>query len=111
MDRLTFIATLAGALLVAPRPAIAQAAGKVRRIGFVGSSALPEAYSDAFRTGLAALGFTVGQNVSIEYRGLGDRLSPTPQVVADFVRSHVDVIVAYGSPAVLSAKEATTRIP
>jgi len=49
--------------------------------------------------------------VSIEYRWLGDRLSPTPDVVADFVRSNVDVIVAYGSPAVLSAKEATKSIP
>ena len=110
MDRIKFIATLGGGLLIASRAAIAQPAGKVWRIGFVGSSAIPGTYSDAFRTGLDALGFTVGQNVSIEYRWLGDRLSPTPEVVADFVQRNVDVIVAYGSPAVLSAKEATKSI-
>ena len=111
MDRLKFIATLGGGLLIAPRAAIAQPAGKVWRIGFVGSSGVPGTYSDAFWTGLGELGFNVGQNVAIEHRWLGDRLSPTPEVVADFVRSKVDIIVAYGSPAVLSAKEATKSIP
>ena len=47
--------------------------------------------------------------MSIEYRSLGDRLSPTPEVVADFVRTNVDVIVAYGAAATLSAKEATSK--
>jgi putative ABC transport system substrate-binding protein len=63
------------------------------------------------QTGLGELGFTVGQNVSIEYRWFGDRLSPAPEVVVDFVRNKVDVIVAYGSPATLSAKKATKSIP
>jgi putative ABC transport system substrate-binding protein len=66
---------------------------------------------DAFRAGLGEQGFSVGQNILIEYRWLGDRLSPTPEVVGDFVRGNVDVIVAYGSPATLSAKKATQRIP
>ena len=90
---------------------MAQPAGKLWRIGFVGGSSAPGAYTDAFRAGLGELGFAVGQNVSIEYRWLGDRLSPAPEVVADFVRSPVDVIVASGSHAVLSAKEATKSIP
>ena len=100
---------LAASVLAAPLVAIAQPAGKVWRIGFVG---LPlGAYRDAFGKGLGEFGFTVGQNVSIEYRGLGDPLRPTPEVVADFVRTNVDVIVAFGAPAVLSAKEATKTIP
>jgi putative ABC transport system substrate-binding protein len=114
VDRLKFIATLTGGLLAASRTAVAQPAGRTWRIGFIGllgGPAFPETYGDAFRTGLGELGFIVGQNVSIEYRSLGDPLSPTPEVVADFVRAHVDVIVAYGSPAVLSAKEATKSIP
>ena len=91
---------------------MAQPAGKLWRIGFVGgSSGIHGPYTDAFRAGLGELGFAVGQNVSIEYRWLGDRLSPAPEVVADFVRSPVDVIVASDSPAVLSAKEATKSIP
>jgi putative ABC transport system substrate-binding protein len=97
--------------LLAPHAALAQPAEKVWRIGFVGGAVLREAYSDAFRNGLGEFGFTAGQNVSIEYRWLGDRLTPAPEVVADFVRTNVDVIVAYGAPAVLSAKEATKSIP
>ena len=88
MDRLKFIATLGGGLLIAPPAAIAQPAGKVWRIGFVGSSDIPGTYSDAFRTGLGALGFTIGLNVSIEYRWLSDRLSPTPDVAAR--RGHIE---------------------
>ena len=110
MDRLKFIATLAGGLLAAPRTAVAQPARRTWRIGLL-AAPFPETYGDAFRTGLGELGFIVGQNVSIEYRSLGDPLSPTPEVVADFVRDNVDVIVAYGSPGVLSAKEATKSIP
>jgi putative ABC transport system substrate-binding protein len=90
---------------------VAQPAAKVWRVGLVGSSAIPDDYRAALGAGLRELGFTVGQNVSIEYRGFGDRLSPAPEVVADFVRSNVDVIVAYGSPATLSAKTATKSIP
>jgi putative ABC transport system substrate-binding protein len=90
---------------------VAQPAGKVWRIGLVGSSTIPEDHLAAFRAGLAESGLTVGENVFVEYRGLGDRLSPLPEVVADFVRSAVDVIVAYGSPATLSAKTATQSIP
>jgi putative ABC transport system substrate-binding protein len=113
LGRLEFIVTLGGGLLTAPLAALAQPPGKVWRIGFVGTAAsgLYGAYSDALRTGLGELGFTVGENVSIEYRWLSDPLVPTPEVVADFVRTNVNVIVAYGSPAVLSAKEATKNIP
>jgi hypothetical protein len=102
---------LVGSLLTVARASLAQPAGKVRRIGLVGSSAIPEDQMAAFRAGLAESGFTVGQNVLVEYRWLGNRLSPLPEIVADFVRSAVDVIVAYGSPATLSAKTATQSVP
>ena len=49
--------------------------------------------------------------MSIDYRRFGDRLAPAPDLVADFVRANVDLIVAFDAPAVLSAKEATRTIP
>jgi len=100
------------AVVAEPLITEAQPTGKIPRIGWVGvGSDLPPLYEDAFRQGLHEYGFTVGQNLAIEYRWFGDRLAPAPEFVADFVRTNVDLIVAYGSPAALSAKEATTTIP
>lgn len=108
--RLTiFLAVL---LLAAPLVGEAQQSRKVPRIGFISTTSPGTSpANEAFVQGLRDLGFIVGQNVSIEYRSLGDPLSPTPEVVADFVHDNVDVIVAHGSPAVFSAKEATKSIP
>jgi len=39
MERRTFIAVMAGSLLAAPRPAEAQQAGKIHRIGLLDFSA------------------------------------------------------------------------
>ena len=113
ISRRGFLRAVGLSALAVPLLAEAQPAGVVRRIGFVGHT--PEgirgARTEAFVKGLGEFGFTVGQNVTIEYRWLGDRLSPNPDIVADFVRTKVDVIVAYSTPTVFSAKEATKSIP
>jgi putative ABC transport system substrate-binding protein len=113
ISRRRFVRVVSLSILAGPLASEAQAPGKARRIGFVGSTAegIRGSRSDAFAKGLGELGFTIGQNVTIEYRWLGGRLSPAPEVVADFVRTNVDVIVAFATPAVFSAKEATSSIP
>jgi putative ABC transport system substrate-binding protein len=113
ISRRRFLCTVSLSVLAGPLPAEAQTPGNARRIGFVGGTAegIRGSRSDAFAKGLGELGFTIGQNVTIEYRWLGGRLSPAPEVVADFIRTNVDVIVAYATPAVFSAKEATSSIP
>src|SRR4051794_17178399 len=81
-------------------------------IGYLGSET-PDRFAsrlEAFRRGLATVGFREGQNVSIEYRwaeGHNDRL---PALAADLVRRQVKVIATNGLPA-LPAKAATTTIP
>ena len=105
---------LAGFVTVVSSPLIttAQPPTKIARIGCISvGSDLPQMYEEKFRDGLREFGFTIGQNVTIEYRWLGDRLAPAPELVADFVRNNVDLIVAHGTPAALSAKRATDRIP
>jgi putative tryptophan/tyrosine transport system substrate-binding protein len=113
ISRRRFLCIVSLSVLPDRLTAEAQPTASARRIGFIGGTAegIRGARSDAFAKGLGELGFTIGRNVTIEYRWLGDRLSPAPEIVADFVRTNVDVIVAFGTPAVFSAKEATKSIP
>jgi putative tryptophan/tyrosine transport system substrate-binding protein len=69
--RAAFFAVIALGVVVAgvPLPALAQQAGKVFRIGVLSPAARPDAATfDAFRKGLADLGYIDGQNIRIEYR-------------------------------------------
>ena len=100
-------------LLVAPLTATGQQTRKVWRIGFLsaGSSPANLAVKGPFRQGLEALGYVEGRDFVMEYRwaeGYPDRL---PELAADLVRTHVDVIVTGGTPATMAAKQATQTIP
>jgi putative ABC transport system substrate-binding protein len=70
MDRRTFLGTLTGSLLAAPRAAEAQPAGKVWRIGVLSTADGLE--WEAFRQGLRTLGYVEGRNLVIEYRWHAD---------------------------------------
>src|SRR5713101_5265192 len=114
MERRRFIEVIAGGIAVAPLAAEAQApAKKVWRIGFLsaGSSPANLAVKGPFRQGLHDLGYVEGRDFVMEYRfaeGHPDRL---PELAADLVRAHVDVIVTGGTPATMAAKQATRTIP
>jgi putative ABC transport system substrate-binding protein len=66
---------------------------------------------EAFRQGLAALGYVEGQHVVIEYRYAGAGEAWLREAAADLVRLPVDVIVTNGNVATLAAKAATSTIP
>ena len=70
VTRRAFIGTLAGGLLAAPLAVGAQPAGKVYRVGFLGTAAplLMSAWLTAFREGLRERGYVEGQNLAIEHR-------------------------------------------
>ena len=111
--RRTFLGTLGGGLLVAPRLAPAQPAGRVVRIGFLSASpGSPNAPTVvAFREGLRDLGWLEGQNLVIEYRWANGHFDRLPALAAELVRLKVDVIAASPTPAAVAAKKATETIP
>jgi putative ABC transport system substrate-binding protein len=83
-------------------------------IGFLSVGApIPSTPSiTAFRLGLSDTGYVEGQNVAIEYRGVGGHLHQLPRLASELVESKVDVIVATGGPeAAFAAKKATTTTP
>jgi putative ABC transport system substrate-binding protein len=91
-------------------PVIAQSAGKVYRIGFLGNStaALEANLVGPFREGLRAFGYVEGKNSQVEYRWAEGRYERFPALVAELVALKVDVIVTAGTPAALAVKEATS---
>ena len=112
MDRRAFIAGTLG-LLATPHAAGAQQAGKVHRIGFLGSGSITgdPRTREAFREGLRELGWVEGQNLVIEYRFAEGRSDRLPDLAAELVRLNVDVIATGPTPPVLAAKKATGKIP
>ena len=113
MHRRAFIFGIAFGLATGSLAAKAQQAGKVSRIGYLGTStpALERHLIEAFRGALRDLGYIEGQNIVIVYRwpeGQDDRL---PGLAADLVNHKPDVIVTSGTPGTLAVKQATTTIP
>jgi putative ABC transport system substrate-binding protein len=91
----------------------AQPAPTVRRIGLLsnGTATTTSPQLDAFRRGLRERGWVEGQTVAIEYRWAEGNADRIPTLFADLVRARVDVIVLSGSPALRTARAATTTIP
>jgi putative tryptophan/tyrosine transport system substrate-binding protein len=111
MKRRDFV-TLIGGAAAWPLAARAQPpAGPM--IGFLGG-ADPVGYAvlvEALRSGLRDHGYVEGQNVRIEYRWAQGQYERLPALAADLVGRKVDIIITQGTPAALSAKQATTTIP
>jgi putative tryptophan/tyrosine transport system substrate-binding protein len=108
IDRRGFLLGLAAAS-VAP-PALAAA---VHRIGVldVVDAASNAANLAAFRQRLAEHGHVEGRNLVIEYRSADGRPERLTDLAAELVRLKVDLIVTRGTPAALSAKQATKTTP
>src|SRR5262245_53271073 len=104
------------AMLLALLATSAQPAERVRQIGFLasGSQAVmaPSARLEAFRQALHALGWVEGQNLIIEARYAEGQPEQLPELAADLVRRHVEVLVVGGGQVpVRAAQQATQTIP
>jgi len=74
-------------------------------------SAEGQASFEAFRQGLAKLGYIEGQNITIEKRGADGFIGRLPTLATELINLKVDVIVAGSTAGSLAAKQATTTIP
>ena len=112
MLRREFITLLGGAVAGWPLAARAQRGGKLPTIGLLSASSadtVPENRA-AFVRRLQELGWIEGRTVAIERRYAEGRPERISEIVAEFVRLKVDVIVTAGTMA-LAAKEVTSVIP
>ena len=113
-----YVFMLALNVVSVPPMAEAQQTGKVPRIGILCVGICPPLPLDvgpndaAFVQGLREAGYIDGQNLSIDFRGIGSSYDQLPALAAGLVQRKVDVILALGSPAsVQAAKTATSTIP
>jgi len=113
ISRRELIAMLVGTT-AAPWPlaATAQRAGKLPTIGFFGSAS-PSTWKPwvaAFVQRLRELGWIDGQTIAIEYRWAEGRSERFDEIMAEFIRLNVNIVVV-GGVAVPAAKRATSVIP
>src|SRR5262245_35624188 len=114
VGRRAFIGTLTVGLLAAPLTAETQQAGKVYRIGLLGTVPLTNPGAariwGGFFEGLQQLGDVEGRNIVIDGRYSEGRFERLPGLVAELVRLKVDVIVA-ATTTPAAAKSVTSTIP
>ena len=112
--RVLLVGTVVG-LLAWPLRGIAQPAGRVARIGFIGGTA-PDPitlrnFVEPLRQGLRELGHVEGQNYAIEFRWAEGKQERFPELLAELIALAPDVLVTTGTRPAMLAKDATTTIP
>jgi putative ABC transport system substrate-binding protein len=114
MRRREFIGLVGGAAAW-PVAASAQQSVRMPRVGFLlsGPESDParQSYVKAFRDGLAALGWTVGRNLQIDYVWNVDSTDMARAATADMIRQKTDVLMVAGSVILAGAQQATTTTP
>jgi putative ABC transport system substrate-binding protein len=112
MRRRQFI-TLLGGAAAWPLAARAQQPGKLPTIGYMGANtpSIEALWFAAFSQRLRELGWVDGRNVTIVPRWAEGRIERATEIVAEFIRAKVDVIMTGGTSNVAVAKQATAVVP
>src|SRR5215831_12844471 len=101
--------TLLGGAAAWPLAARAQQPAKMARIGVLASLPLPPL--QRFSRKLREYGYIEGQNLRFEWRFAQGRDDRYPALAAELAALPVDMIVTWGTPAAIAAKQATSTIP
>jgi ABC-type uncharacterized transport system substrate-binding protein len=112
MKALVLPVLLALSLFLASFASDAQQPGKVFRVGVLIATSPDSPIFQVFKQRLRELGYVEGQNLALEVRAAAGKFDRLPDLAAELVRLHVDVIVATGPEATLrAARDATDTIP
>ena len=116
IPRREFITFLGGAAVAWPLAARAQQGERMRRIGVLMNLAAddPEASArvTALAQGLQQLGWTVGDNVRMDYRwGAGNDADSRRRYAAELVALAPDVILVSGAAAAAALQQGTRTVP
>jgi putative ABC transport system substrate-binding protein len=108
------VVLVVGTVLV-PAPAEAQAphAAKIPRVGYLSpvSRAAGVHTTDAFRDGLAGLGYVDGKNIAIEARFAEGKFDRVPELTRELMALNVDVIAVLGAVTVRGVQKAARDVP
>jgi len=107
MRRIGLAVVLILGLFVAPLAAEAQPSTTIPRIGLLADATSWE----PLRLGLRDLGYEEGRNIAIEERSTQGQSERFSGLASELVRLNANIIVTWGTPATLAAKQATTTIP
>src|SRR5260370_19873229 len=99
------------ALVLTPRAAEAQQAGKVYRVGYVSRAPAHNPIDDVSERALKDLGYVEGQNLVLERRYTAGRMDQLAVAANDLVRLNVDMIVVWSPAGTAAVKAATSVIP
>jgi putative ABC transport system substrate-binding protein len=111
LQRREFITLLGGAAAAWPLAARAQSPAQVYRIGLLSTGAALADTSPQgapLIRGLAQHGYALGRNLAFERRGSSAQTDRLPILFDELVASRVDVIITFGYPAALVAKQKGT---
>jgi putative tryptophan/tyrosine transport system substrate-binding protein len=111
IGRRKFLAALGGAAVSWPLAARAQQRMPVVGLLHYGSPNTFAHIVEAVRRGLKEAGYVDGQDVAIEYRWAHGHYERLPALAVDLAGHRVSVIIAGGTVAAQTAKEATATIP
>ena len=108
--RRDFITLLGGAAMAWPRMTRAQQ-GATKRIGVLMTGSEAQARLTAFVQGLQQLGWTVGQNIQVDYRWGSGNADALRKYAAELIALAPHVMMVDGSPAVVAVQAAGSKVP
>jgi putative ABC transport system substrate-binding protein len=111
LKRIAFAIVTALTVFLAGGSPEAQQATKVPRVGFLNPLDRSAPHFEAFRRGLADLGYVEGRNIAIEPRFAEGQYERFPDLLAELVRLKVDIIAVTGAVTARAAKKAVKDIP